>query len=277
MPWFHEFLTSIFRARARSRPRLGIRVLAASLSVVLVFGSIAPGMAFAGEADSEQEGSAPPGALPGLEEGPELESGEEETALEELPGIVGAGEEAEEGPPLETEPAQEAEPPPPVEEPAAPTEPPVTTEAHASAPPPGPEYETATEPPPPAPVENQSLTAPESSAPAQQSQPAPEAAQAAPEAPAPASPPEEAPPPEAGQPPAVPVQRDSSPGSLAGHRVHVVRAGECLWSIAEALLPAGANTTEIAAEVQRLWRLNASRIGTGDPSLVYSGTELRLH
>jgi hypothetical protein len=277
MPWFHEFLTSVSHARARSRPRLGIRVLAASLSVVLVFGSIAPGVAFAGEADSEQEGSAPPGALPGLEEGPGLESGEEETALEELPGIVGAGEEAEEGPPLETEPAQEAEPPPPVEEPAAPTEPPVTTEAPASAPPPGPEYETATEPPPPAPVENQFLTAPESSPPAQQSQPAPEAAQAAPEAPAPASPPEEAPPPEAAQPPAVPIQRDSSPGSLAGHRVHVVRAGECLWSIAEALLPAGANAAEIAAEVQRLWRLNASRIGTGDPSLVYSGTELRLH
>jgi outer membrane biosynthesis protein TonB len=275
MPWFHEFLTSISRARARSRPRLGIRVLAASLSVVLVFGSIAPGVAFAGEADSEQEGSAPPGALPGLEEGPGLESGEEETALEELPGTVGAGEEAEEGPPLETEPAQEAEPAPaPPEEPA--TVPPVVSEEPASVPAPGPEYETATEPPPAAPVENEALTAPESSPPAQQTQAAPEAAQPSPETPPPASPPEEAPPPEGGQPPAVPVQRDSSPGSLAGHRVHVVRAGECLWSIAEALLPADANTAEIAAEVQRLWRLNASRIGTGDPSLVYAGTKLRL-
>lgn len=275
MPWFHEVLTSI--SRARSRPRLGIRVLAASLSVVLVLGSIAPGVAFAGEADSEQEGSAPPGALPGLEEGPELESGGEETPLEELPGIVGAGEEAEEGPPLETEPAQEAEPAPaPPEEPT--TVPPATSEAPASAPSTGPEYETAAEPSPAAPVENEALTAPESSPPAQQTQTAPEAAvQPSPEAPPPASPPEEVPPPEGGQPPAVPVQGDSSPGSLAGHRVHIVRAGECLWSIAEALLPAGANTAEIAAEVQRLWRLNASRIGTGDPSLVYSGTELRLH
>jgi outer membrane biosynthesis protein TonB len=277
MPWFHEFLTSISHARARSRPRLGIRVLAASLSVVLVFGSIAPGVAFAGEADSEQEGSAPPGALPGLEEGPELESGGEETPLEELPGIVGAGVEAEEGPPLETEPAQEAElPPAPPEEPVPQTEPPVASEEPASAPSPGPEYETATEPPPAAPVENQALTAPESSPPAHQNQAAPEAVQASPETSPPASPPEEAPPPEGGQPPAVPVQRDASPGSLAGHRVHVVRAGECLWSIAEALLPAGANTAEVAAEVQRLWRLNASRIGTGDPSLVFSGTELTL-
>jgi hypothetical protein len=76
----------------------------------------------------------------------------------------------------------------------------------------------------------------------------------------------------------VPAQQgNSAPGSLAGHRVHVVRAGECLWSIAEALLPAGAGTAEIAAEVQRLWRLNASRIGTGNPSLVYAGTELALH
>lgn len=277
MPWFHEFLTSISSSRARSRPRLGVRILAGALSVVLVFGCIAPGLAFAGEADSEQEGSAPPGALPGLEEGPELESGGEETPLEEVPGIVGAGEEAEEGPPLETEPAQESEPPPPPEEPTAQTKPPVATEEPAGAPSPGPEYETAPEPPPPAAVENQALTAPESSSPAQQPQPAPEAAEAAPEAPAPASPPEEVPLPEAARPPAVPAQRDSSPGSLAGHGVHIVRAGDCLWSIAEALLPAGADNAEIEAEVQRLWRLNASRIGTGDPSLVYVGTELRLH
>lgn len=276
MPWFHEFVTSISRSSARSRPRLGVRILAAALSVVLALGSIAPGLAFAGEADSEQEGSAPPGTLPGLEEGPELESGEEETALEELPGIVGAGEEAEEGPPIETEPAQEPEPPLPPEEPTAQIEPPVAPEDPATAPPSGPEYEAATEPPPAAPVENQALAAPESSPPLQQPPSVPKAAQSAPEAPAPASPPEEAPAPEATQPLAVPAQRDSSPGRLAGQHVHVVRAGECLWMIAEALLPAGADNAEIEAEVQRLWRLNASRIGTGDPSLVYVGTELRL-
>lgn len=277
MPWFHEVLTSISGSHARSRPRFGIRVMAAVLSAVLVFGSIAPGVAFAGEADSEQEGSAPPGALPGLEEGPELEPGGEETPLEELPEMVGGGEEAEEGLPLETEPAQEPQSSPAPEESTVPAQP-ATSEEPTSAPAPGPEYETATEPPPPAPVENQALAAPESAAPAQSAQSTPKAAEPAAEAPAPASPPGEAPPPEApGPPPAVPAQGDPSPGSLAGHRVHVIRAGECLWSIAEALLPAGAGTGEIAAEVQRLWQLNASRIGTGDPSLVYVGTELRLH
>lgn len=273
MPWFHELLTSISRAHARSRPRLAIRVLAAALSAVLVFGTVAPGLAFASEADSEQEGSAPPGALPGLEEGPELESGGEETVLEELPGAASGGEESEEGPPLESEPSQESElPPPSPEAPAATAEvPPVSEEA-----PPGPDYSPAAEPatgaPPAVPVENEPLPAPENPQPPPQAK----AEQAAPEAPPPASPPE-APQPAPAQPPAVPAQRGGVGGSLAGQSVHVVKAGECLWSIAEALLPSGADNAEIEAEVQRLWKLNADRIGTGDPSLVYTGTELRLH
>lgn len=275
MPWFHEVLTSIYRFRGRSRPRLVIRVLAAALSAVLVFGTVAPGLAFASEADSEQEGSAPPGALPGLEEGSELETGEE-SVLEELPGTVSGGEEIEEGPPLESEPPQETEPPPPP--PQTPTVtaevPPVSEEAPA-----GPDYGPAGEPAagaPTVPVENEPLSAPESPRPVPQAQPEAEAEQAAPEAPPPVSPPE-APEPAAAQPPAVPAQRGNAAGSLAGQSVHVVKAGECLWSIAEALLPAGADNAEIEAEVQRLWRLNADRIGTGDPSLVYAGTELRLH
>ena len=272
MPWFHELLTSISRSHARSRPRLAIRVLAAALSAVLVFGAITPGFAFASEADSEQEGSAPPGALPGLEEGPELEAGEE-TALEELPGAVSGGEESA---PLESEPPQESKsppPPPPPEAPAATTEVPPAPE-----PPPGPTYtpagESETQVAPSVPVENEPLAAPESSQQAPQAQPEAQAEQAVPEAPPPASP-SEAPRPTATQPPAVPAERGGT-GSLAGKSVHVVQAGECLWSIAEALLPAGADNAEIEAEVQRLWRLNANRIGTGDPSLLYAGTELRL-
>lgn len=272
MPWFHEVLTSISRSHTRSRPRLAIRVLAAALSAVLVFGAVTPGFAFASEADSEQEGSASPGALPGLEEGPELEAGEE-TALEELPGAVSGGEESA---PLESEPPQESEPPPPPSEaPAATTEVPP-----APAPPPGPTYtpagESETQVAPSVPVENEPLSAPESPRPAPQAQPEAQAEQVAPEAPPPASP-SEAPEPAPAQPPAVPAQRGDAVGSLAGQSVHVVKAGECLWSIAEALLPAGADNAEIEAEVQRLWKLNADRIGTGDPSLVYAGTELRLH
>lgn len=279
MPWFHDFLTSISRPRAGLRPSPGRRVLATVLSAMLAFGTVSPGVALAGEVDSEGEGSAPPGAIEG---GPELEPGAEETVLEELPGAPSGGgsEETGEGPPVESEPEQESEPPPlPAEGTRADSEtlPEVAQPPAAQAPSPeyGPAYEPAPASPPSAPVENQTLTAPESPPAPQDAQHAPEAVQAAPEAPTPVSPPE-APEPEAAQPAATPVKRNGAVGSLAGHAVHTVRAGECLWSIAEALLPAGAGNAEIEAEVQRLWKLNAARIGTGDPSLVYVGTELRL-
>lgn len=281
MPWFHEFLTSISRSRAHSQPGPGRRVLAATLSLVLVFGTVSPGIALAGEADSEQEGSAPPGALPGLEEGPELEPGGDESPLEELPGSTVGGE-SEEGPPLETEPAQESELPAPAPEATEPTAeaPPSTTEGAAGTPAPGPEYGPSYEPAPASPpaeaVENQALVAPESAPSPPADQPAPEAVPAAPEAPAPISP-SEAPEPKAAQATATPAQRHEGVGALAGHRSYSVRHGDCLWSIAERLLPASAGFVEIEAEVQRLWRLNEDRIGTGDPSLIYAGTTLRLH
>jgi nucleoid-associated protein YgaU len=282
MPWFHVFLTSISRSRARSQPGLGRRALAATLSAVLVLGTVSPGIAFAGEADSEQEGSAPPGALPGLEEGPELEPGGDELPLEELPGSTVGSEESEEGPPLETEPAQESELPaltPEATEPAA-GAPPPPSEGAAGTPAPAPEYGPAYEPAPASPpseaVENQALVAPESATSPPADQPAPETVPAAPEAPAPASP-SEAPEPQPAQPTATPAQRHEGVGALAGHRSYSVRPGDCLWSIAERLLPASAGVVEIEAEVQRLWRLNEDRIGTGDPSLIYAGTALRLH
>ena len=55
-----------------------------------------------------------------------------------------------------------------------------------------------------------------------------------------------------------------------------MQSGDCLWHIAAALLPAGADDAQIAAEVARLWSLNEAAIGTGDPSLIYAGTTLRL-
>jgi hypothetical protein len=42
------------------------------------------------------------------------------------------------------------------------------------------------------------------------------------------------------------------------------------------VLPPGGTDAEIAAEVSRLWYLNAPRIGTGDPNLILVGTVLRL-
>lgn len=282
MPWFHEFLTSVSRSRASRKPGFGRRALAAALSLVLVLGTISPGVAFAGEADSEQEGSAPPGALPGLEEGSELGPGGEETPLEELPGSIVGGEGGEEGAPIETEPAQESALPAPTPEASEPTAeaPPASTEGVTGTPAPEPEYGPSYEPdqpsPSPDPVENQPIPAPESPPPSPPVWHSPEAAQVTPEAPAPASP-SEAPETEpASPPPAIPPKPDGTVGSLAGHPSYTVRSGDCLWSIAERLLPASAGVAEIEAEIARLWRLNAVRIATGDPNLLYAGTELRL-
>lgn len=278
MPWFYDFLTSVSRSRARSQPGLGRRALAATLSFVLVLGTVSPGIALAGEADSEQEGSAPPGALPGLEEGPELELGAGETGLEELPGSTVGNEGSEEGPPIETEPAQESELPAPAPEAMEPTaKAPPPAEGAAGTPSSEPEYGPAYEPAPASPptraVENQAIIAPEISPPSAPEQSAPEAAQDAPEPPPPASPSEA---PESK--PAPPAATATKPnGTLAGHPSYTVQAGDCLWSIAERLLPAGASVAEVEAEVARLWRLNAARIGTGDPNLIYAGTALRLH
>jgi len=61
----------------------------------------------------------------------------------------------------------------------------------------------------------------------------------------------------------------------ASAATHRVRPGESLWLIAEQTLGGQANDAQVAAEVQRLWQLNADRIGTGNPDLVYAGQELR--
>jgi resuscitation-promoting factor RpfA len=61
-----------------------------------------------------------------------------------------------------------------------------------------------------------------------------------------------------------------------GDRTHVVAPGESLWSIADDLLGDDASVARVAREVNRLWELNARRIGTGDPSLVHVGTTLLL-
>ena len=100
--------------------------------------------------------------------------------------------------------------------------------------------------------------APESKAPAPEPAPVAPEPQPAPTAAAPAASP--------------PVER----GGLAGRKSHTVAAGECLWTIAEGYLPSGASNAEIAAEVHRLWVLNAGRIGTGDPDVLPVGTVLRL-
>ena len=73
----------------------------------------------------------------------------------------------------------------------------------------------------------------------------------------------------------VPTPSDPAETRISGPS-YTVRAGDSLWSIARRLLGAGASNGQIAREVNRLWQLNQERIGTGDPSLIHIGTELRL-
>ncbi len=70
------------------------------------------------------------------------------------------------------------------------------------------------------------------------------------------------------------VQASSSLVTVSSH--HVVRAGECLWTIAEHMLGDHASDARIAAAVERLWQLNAGRIGTGSPDLIYPGQRLTM-
>lgn len=266
----------------RSSPRhRQIRRGAAALLCLLVgFASVVPAFARAAELESQGEGTAPPGGMPGLEEGPELEPVGEETALEEAaPALV---EEVEQEVVVPEAPAPPPEAPPSAETAVEPTE-------AAEAPPPelpppnappsyeqesGPSYEAA--PANAGVVENETLAAPPSAV--ARPQPQEEAMPMTRIAPEPAPPPSaplEAPA-RVSQPVATPVGREEAPPTR-GHDFHVVRPGESLWSVASALLPLAASNAEIAAEVQRLWQLNQERIGTGDPSLIYAGTVLRLN
>jgi LysM domain len=68
----------------------------------------------------------------------------------------------------------------------------------------------------------------------------------------------------------------TAPAPRPDDRVYVVQAGDSLWSIARELLGERASDAQVARLVDRLWRLNAERIGTGDPSLIRPGQRLVL-
>lgn len=257
----------------RSSPSPGRRLLALVLCAMLAFGSVMPGLALAGETDSEGEGTSPTVELPLP---PDFDPGGEETGLVEAPASEGEEAEAVE---LEPEAATDV---PAGEVTSAATEAPV--EAQGPAPVAVPEPTTtspesepiqqAQEPASSEPVANQSIVAPKQK-PAEQRAASSGASSNEAAAPASEPPAEEAPPPSSPQPGTTPPADHGR--HLAGKDSYVVRPGDCLWHIAAALLPAGADTEAIEGEVRRLWVLNEDRIGTGDPSLIYAGTTLRLH
>jgi hypothetical protein len=58
--------------------------------------------------------------------------------------------------------------------------------------------------------------------------------------------------------------------------MHVVKSGECLWTIAAHRLGSGASNAAIAAEVQHVWDMNQSRVASGDPNVILPGLRLQL-
>lgn len=252
----------------------GRRLLALTLVVMLVFGSVFPGFALAGEADSEGEGTVAPVEVPVA---PDLDPGGEEEGLEEAPASGGD----EESGAVEAEPEVDLEVPPVDEVTSAATGAPSETASSAPNPSPepaasAPETEPVEQQAPEAaasePVANQAIVAPKQE-PKQQAA----ASGAASGEAAPASEPA----PEEEAPSTPPVRPAAMPPAdhgrhLAGKDSYVVQSGDCLWHIAAGLLPGNASDAQIAAEVARLWSLNESAIGTDDPSLIYAGTTLRL-
>lgn len=269
----HLTLSVSLDSRSGSPP--GRRLLALTLVVMLVFGSVFPGFALAGESDSEGEGTAPPVEVP---VDPGFDPGGEEEALEEAPAVGGD----EETGAVEVEAEVDVEAPVAGEVTSAATEaPPAETASSAPAASPEPaapalEPEPAQQQAPEAktsePVARQSIVAPKQR-PAEEKA-ASSSATAGEAAPASEPPEEEAPSAPAPQPAATPPADHGR--YLGGKDSYVVRSGDCLWHIAAALLPGGASDAEIAGEVARLWALNEDSIGTGDPSLIYAGTTLRL-
>lgn len=71
------------------------------------------------------------------------------------------------------------------------------------------------------------------------------------------------------------LTRDDAGPRLSGATV-IVHRGDSLWKIAQRRLGAGASVAAVQREVVAIWDLNAARIGTGDPSLIFPGTRLVL-
>jgi nucleoid-associated protein YgaU len=71
------------------------------------------------------------------------------------------------------------------------------------------------------------------------------------------------------------AKRSDMSGSMSGNSM-VVRPGDSLWSIARSLVGPSASNTEVETKLVKVWDMNAHRIGTGDPNLIFPGQRLLL-
>ncbi len=70
---------------------------------------------------------------------------------------------------------------------------------------------------------------------------------------------------------------DRAASKSSTRHTQVVAQGQSLWTIAQGLVREPGSIAEVAFKVERLWQLNAERIGTGNPNLIYPGQSLRLN
>jgi LysM domain len=285
---------------------LSRRTKAALAAGLLAFSTGAPpAVAQIPDAGEQQDATTPPGGEPpGL--GADFDPGGDDSFDYEAAPLsggpeAGGAEDEGLGAPVETEPTTDQEAPPVLE--AAPAPPAATPEPEQTplpapapptqAPPPAP---PATPPAPPTMVPAEPLAA-EGEKPQVQR----ETRQTPKERAAPTRGPEThqverpptigtnaAPPPEVSvtaiQPTTTQVPETTVPASQPADppdapvkgTSYTVRPGDSLWSIARRVLGPEASAGRIAREVNRLWELNAERIGTGNPSLLHIGTVLRL-
>lgn len=210
-----------------------------------------------------------------------------------------AAQNLDDGPPDPGEPVDDLDPPLREADPAGvPAPPPAAAPAPPAAPqaPPAAQGPTAPRAPTPTPPETQAPASRVSNPAPKRGQhhapgkaPAPTGRAApGPSAPAPAQAPTAgrpvvSPPAQTSGPVAAPVAavpaRSAAPSDSkvpAGTGARVVQPGESLWTIASNALGEGATRAEIGSMVNRLWQLNADRIGTGDPDLVRAGQELMI-
>ena len=71
-------------------------------------------------------------------------------------------------------------------------------------------------------------------------------------------------------------RRRSARGAAAAGSSIVVKPGDSLWSIARELVGANAPDNAVERKLVAIWDANESRIGTGDPNLIFPGTRLQV-